>query len=109
MTNMENANSASVSVSSNKGFKKDKSNEGKGLYSSEILRAQGIKHPGKNAIYIAASKKSSICPRCYPDVGEAVECSNHDSKYSRCLLMTCTKCPIFKYGHFASHCLQKST
>ena len=46
------------------------------LFDSEVPLSQGIKakdNVGREQKYVAMKKKSSICPKCYPESGPATE------------------------------------
>jgi len=77
------------------------------LYKHEVPRDKGIKytHPTTNQThpYVAVSKKSVLCPICYPENGDGTACGK-DGANKKCYAILCTKCNM--YGHPKAGCKQ---
>lgn len=77
------------------------------LYTTEILKSKGITYKDKqNRIhtYIAVSRKSLICDKCYPESGSANTCEKN-GKVKQCYAIQCNTCKLF--GHKSEYCKQK--
>ena len=77
------------------------------LYTSEVLKSRGITYKDKQDrihTYIAVSKKSLICDKCYPESGSANTCEKN-GKVKQCYAIQCNTCKLF--GHKSEFCKQK--
>jgi hypothetical protein len=72
------------------------------LFSNEVMKSERVPFEdtnGKKHTYVATIKQSSICDKCYPDSGVAVnKCKN------KCFGEKCHSCGY--YGHVANYCMQ---
>jgi hypothetical protein len=78
------------------------SNETGKLYSGEVMKMQKVTiedNKGKKHVYAATKKKSSLCPKCFPDSGVIT-----DACARKCFGEQCTKCGY--YGHISYYCMQ---
>ena len=77
------------------------------LYAGEILRERNIKYTHRKTNrehpYVAVTKLSSICSKCYPDQGEGIPCGR-DGENKKCYAVLCGKCGM--YGHPQAGCMQ---
>lgn len=75
-------------------------------YKQDVLKSQNITFKdsqGKVHTYVAVSKPSSICNKCYPESGTAAFCQVN-GKDKPCFAIKCLKCN--KYGHKQAYCQQ---
>jgi len=80
------------------------------LYSGEVTRDKNIKYThrktNRDYPYVAVSKLSSICSKCYPESGDGNACGK-EGENKKCYGILCSKCGM--YGHPQAGCMQATS